>query len=75
MLFFIIILMDYGKMCSFCLGSKTASTSSKQRGCPPPAEDFCGNTRQGGAKSNRKKQNKKETKLAREINVCNVKLN
>lgn len=24
----------YCKMCSLCLGSKTASTSSKQRGCP-----------------------------------------
>lgn len=30
MLFF----YNYCKMCSFCLGSKTASTSSKQRGCP-----------------------------------------
>lgn len=30
----VLFLNNYCKMCSFCLGSKTASTSSKQRGCP-----------------------------------------
>lgn len=63
-----LFLYNYGKMWSFCLGSKTASTSSKQRGCPP--KGFFGNTEQGGAKINRKT---KRNKIAREINLYNVK--